>query len=125
MPFTGCRPSPADSETLPLHAILVGFNIRYSWQIKDKKSPTVSEDDSSNNAMRNWMNPFSPQLSLPYLTMVNNAVERFTTFHVVKLVIFIAVVVVAIHQGKHQTISSYIWRLAESDYQVNSLTHLR
>jgi hypothetical protein len=32
------------------------------------------------------MNPFSPQLSLPYLTALNNIVERLVTFQLVRFV---------------------------------------
>jgi hypothetical protein len=79
--YTGSRPFPSD---IKFQANLTGFNICYVWQTKNNHT---SGGLSEKAHLDTEMNPFSAHLPLPYLTVINNTVERFITFQVVKFVI--------------------------------------
>ncbi|KJA21151.1 hypothetical protein HYPSUDRAFT_745487 [Hypholoma sublateritium FD-334 SS-4] len=74
--FTGPQSLSIDLGYPPLH--LVGFDVCYAWRTMQNSSSSEVPDEET------MMNPFSPNLPLPYLTIVNKTVERFITFQVVK-----------------------------------------
>lgn len=78
--FTGPQSLSYDLEYRPLH--LVGFDICYSWRTKEKYLSSESGVQEEGTTV----DPFSQNLPLPYLTIVNETVERFITFQIVKLV---------------------------------------
>ncbi|KDR82609.1 hypothetical protein GALMADRAFT_834527 [Galerina marginata CBS 339.88] len=77
---TGLPPLPAPSESPPVHAHLVGFDIDYIWQT----NAAADSNQASHSQITAAMNPFSRQLSLPFLTVLNNAVGRLVTFQLVR-----------------------------------------
>ncbi|KAF9485902.1 hypothetical protein BDN70DRAFT_870846, partial [Pholiota conissans] len=77
--YTGCRP-PSDVKP---RANLVGFDITYAWQTKNVPPP----GDLPKGHLDTEINPFSPNLTLPYLAVLNNSVERLITFQLVKFVL--------------------------------------
>ena len=78
--FTGPQSLSDNLEYQPLH--LVGFDICYSWRTKEKSSSSESEVLEEGTTV----DPFSQNLPLPYLTIVNETIERFITFQIVKSV---------------------------------------
>ncbi|KAG7443004.1 uncharacterized protein BT62DRAFT_345002 [Guyanagaster necrorhizus] len=67
------RCMPSSSEMKSMHLTLTTIHLRYEW--RDITSP-----DSSNQLNH----PFSPNLSLPFLTLLDNVIGRFVTWHLVK-----------------------------------------
>jgi len=67
---------------------LVGFDLDYIWRDASvdpsgERTPLATLSDAA-------MNPFSRQLALPYMTAINNVVERFVTFQVVKYAVILS-----------------------------------
>jgi hypothetical protein len=54
----------------------------YSWL----ETPSLSSPESS-GLLDSVLTPFSSRLTLPYATALNNAVERFVAFQMVKYVV--------------------------------------
>ncbi|PBK74876.1 hypothetical protein ARMSODRAFT_495130 [Armillaria solidipes] len=65
------RYMPSSSEMKSTHLTLTAIHLRYEW----KDSACL---DSSQ------LHPFSPNLSLPFLTLLDNLIGRFVTWHLVK-----------------------------------------
>ncbi|KAK0244201.1 hypothetical protein EDD85DRAFT_807158 [Armillaria nabsnona] len=65
------RYMPSSSEIKSAHLTLTAIHLRYEW--KDSASLDSSQ-----------LHPFSPNLSLPFLTLLDNLIGRFVTWHLVK-----------------------------------------
>ncbi|KAJ3512303.1 hypothetical protein NLJ89_g3597 [Agrocybe chaxingu] len=75
----GSRPYPTLIEEHPLHLKLVKFDMDYLW-----KTSSETQANSESHNFDTLVNPFSRNLSLPYLTSVNDVVGRFVKFQLVK-----------------------------------------
>ncbi|KAK0487469.1 hypothetical protein IW261DRAFT_1589832 [Armillaria novae-zelandiae] len=65
------RYMPSSSEMKSTHLTLTAIHLRYEW--KDSAALDSSQ-----------LHPFSPNLSLPFLTLLDNLIGRFVTWHLVK-----------------------------------------
>lgn len=78
MPCTGSRHLPTPTESGFTCSRLAGFDIDYIWLTKS------AANQSGQTNITASMNPFSRQLSLPFLAVINDAVQRLVTFQLVR-----------------------------------------
>lgn len=64
------------------HLKLLGLDLEYVWHEPSLSETSQTRVDAASYSIA--VTPFSRQLPLPYLSVVNNVVERFVTFQLVK-----------------------------------------
>ena len=80
MTLTPSRHCLASTDTLPVHLKLLALDLDYVWQRNSNATASGCLDSA--------INPFARHLSLPYLTVTDNAVGRFVSYHLVRRVSF-------------------------------------
>ena len=78
--LTASRHCLASTDTLPVHLKLLALDLDYVWQTNSNATASGRLDAA--------INPFARHLSLPYLTVTDNAVGRFVSYHLVRCVSF-------------------------------------
>jgi hypothetical protein len=74
--LTSCRQFPLTAGLLPVHVLLVGLDLYYSWQ-RFVPAFADTQPQCANH-------PFSSRLSLPFRTVLDNVIGRFVTWQLVK-----------------------------------------
>ena len=81
MTLTASRQCLASTDTQPVHLKLLALDLDYVWQ---------TNSNTASGRLDAAINPFARHLSLPYLTVTDNAVGRFVSYHLVRRVSFIS-----------------------------------
>ena len=82
MTLTASRHCLASTDTQPVHLKLLALDLDYVWQTNSNATASGRLDAA--------INPFARHLSLPYITVTDNAVGRFVSYHLVRRVSFIS-----------------------------------
>ena len=80
MTLTASRHCLASTDTQPVHLKLLALDLDYVWQTNSNATASGRLDAA--------INPFARHLSLPYITVTDNAVGRFVSYHLVRRVSF-------------------------------------